>query len=219
VSLPVLYGAGYSVYTRIARLALLEKGVEFRMEETDVFAPGGPGEAHLRRHPFGRIPAFEHGAVSLYEAGAIARYVDEAFAGPALQPADTAGRAQVAQIMSLLDSYGFRPLVYGVYVEQVVKPGRGQPADMTVVRAALEQSRTCLRALAALMGDAAFLAGSRLSLADTHAAPMVAKLRWPANGAEVLAEFPALLAWWRMMNSRPAMVATRVPGEPDEAAP
>jgi len=38
---PVLYGAAYSAYTRIARLVLAEKGVAYRLEEVDVFAPGG----------------------------------------------------------------------------------------------------------------------------------------------------------------------------------
>ena len=42
----------------------------------------------FEHHPFGRIPAFEHDGFRLYETGAIARYVDEAFEGPALQPKD-----------------------------------------------------------------------------------------------------------------------------------
>ena len=85
---PVVYGADYSVYVRIVRLALEEKGVAYDLVPVDAFAEGGPGEDYLRRHPFGRIPAFEHDGFSLYETGAIARYVDEAFEGPRLQPAE-----------------------------------------------------------------------------------------------------------------------------------
>ena len=70
---PVLYGADYSVYTRIARLALAEKGVGYRFEPVDIFAPGGPPAAYRARHPFARIPAFAHGEVALYEAAAITR--------------------------------------------------------------------------------------------------------------------------------------------------
>lgn len=51
-----VYGATYSVYTRIARLALIEKGVAFDLVPVDVFGPGGPPAEHLARHPFGRIP-------------------------------------------------------------------------------------------------------------------------------------------------------------------
>jgi hypothetical protein len=55
-----LYGAEYSVYTRIARLALKEKGVDYSFEQVDIFAEGGPPEGYLKRHPFNRIPAFMH---------------------------------------------------------------------------------------------------------------------------------------------------------------
>ena len=53
---------------------------------------------------FGKIPAFEHGGFRLYEAGAINRYVDEAFPGPRLQPEHPRARARMNQIISILDS-------------------------------------------------------------------------------------------------------------------
>ena len=40
-----VYGAPYSVYVRIVRLALEEKGVAYRLEEVDIFADGGPPDA------------------------------------------------------------------------------------------------------------------------------------------------------------------------------
>jgi hypothetical protein len=50
-----LYGLERSVYTRIARLALEEKGVAYTLHETEIFGPGGvpptPGAASLRTHP------------------------------------------------------------------------------------------------------------------------------------------------------------------------
>src|ERR1700730_7833697 len=85
---PIVFGAPYSVYVRAVRLALEEKGVAYELVPLHIFAPGGPSEEHLQRHPFGKIPAFKHAGFHLYEAGAVTRYVDEAFSGPALQPAD-----------------------------------------------------------------------------------------------------------------------------------
>ena len=79
---PVLFGATYSVYTRVARLALHEKGVAHRFEEVDIFDPAGPPASYLGRQPFARIPALEHDGFTLYETVAIAQYVDEAFPGP-----------------------------------------------------------------------------------------------------------------------------------------
>ncbi|MDP9651818.1 glutathione S-transferase N-terminal domain-containing protein [Paraburkholderia caledonica] len=52
-----LYGAAWSVYVRIVRLALEEKQVKYDLVEVDVFAETGVPQEHLTRHPFGRIPA------------------------------------------------------------------------------------------------------------------------------------------------------------------
>lgn len=106
---PILYGAAYSVYVRIARMALAEKSVPYRLEQVDVFAPDGVPAWYLDKHPFGRIPAFEHGGMVLIETTAISRYIDEAFAGPALQPADAAARAHMNEAIALLaDGLGHR---------------------------------------------------------------------------------------------------------------
>jgi len=78
---PIVFGAPYSVYGRSVRLALEEKGGPYEVVPVDIFASGGPPSEHWTRHPFGKIPAFEHAGFRLYEAGAITRYVDEAFPG------------------------------------------------------------------------------------------------------------------------------------------
>jgi len=38
---PTLYGANYSVYVRIARMALEEKGVDYELVPLDIFAADG----------------------------------------------------------------------------------------------------------------------------------------------------------------------------------
>ena len=101
---PTVYGADYSVYVRAVRLALEEKGVDYRLEAVDIFADGGPPVGYEQRHPFLKIPAFEHDGFRLFEATAIMRYVDEVFDGPALMPVTAEGRARVNQISSVLDS-------------------------------------------------------------------------------------------------------------------
>ena len=104
---PIVFGAPYSVYVRAVRLALEEKGVPYELVPIDIFAPGGAPPEHQVRHPFGKIPAFEYAGFSLYEAGAITRFVDEVFPGPSLQPDDARARARMNQIISILDSYAY----------------------------------------------------------------------------------------------------------------
>ncbi|HEX4569183.1 MAG TPA: glutathione S-transferase family protein [Dongiaceae bacterium] len=211
---PILFGAAYSVYVRIARLALVEKGVAYRLVEVDIFAKAGPPADYLARHPFGRIPAFEHDGFRLYESGAITRYVDEAFPGPALQPAAPKDRARVNQAISILDSYTYRPLVWDIFVERVRAPQNGRAPDEAKIAAALPRAETCLAALEALMAEGPWLAGSALSLADLHAAPIFAYAVLAPEGRDLLARHAALQRWWERMAQRPSMAATRSPLEP-----
>jgi len=211
---PIVFGAAYSVYVRIVRLVLAEKGIGYRLVEIDIHGPEGAPPNYLARHPFGRIPAFEHDGFHLYESGAIARYVDEAFPGPALQPSDPRRRARMNQIVSLLDSYAYRTLVWDIFVERVRMPVRGQTSDEARIAAALPRAETCLAALVDLMGEGPFLAGPALTLADLHAAPMLIYLRMAEEGAALLRKAPALTAWLDGMERRASIRATRSPIEP-----
>ena len=104
---PIIHGPAYSTYTRTARLALEEKGIAYQLDEVDMLAGAAKKPDHLARQPFGRVPAFTHDDLSLYETAAIARYADEAFPGPKLQPADVKRRARMMQIISIIDSYAY----------------------------------------------------------------------------------------------------------------
>ncbi|MGE0117497.1 MAG: glutathione S-transferase family protein [Dongiaceae bacterium] len=205
---PILYGATYSVYTRIARLALEEKGVPYRLVETDVFAASGPPAEHLRRHPFGRIPVLDHGGFVLYETAAIARYVDEGFPGPPLQPDSAAARARMTQMIGILDSYGYRPMVWDVYVERISAGEEGRAPDEGRIAAGLARSATVLDELEKALEAQGFLAGEAVSLADLHAAPMMAYFRIAPEGAQALARHARLAAWWERMNGRSSLRRT-----------
>jgi glutathione S-transferase len=209
---PILFGASYSVYVRAVRLALEEKRVPYRLVEVDIFAPEGPPPDYLQRHPFKRVPAFEHEGFRLYETGAITRYVDETFPGPPLMPA--APRARANQIMGIIDNYGYVPLVREVFVERVRSKAHGRSADEAKIAAAMPLAETCLRALEELAdAEGFFLTGREVSLADLHAAPMFAYFSMANEGAELLSSQPRLHRWWQAMRVRPSMTATRSPLE------
>ena len=208
---PILFGAAYSVYVRIVRLVLQEKGVPYKLVETDVF---GDPEARARqggRHPFGKIPAFEHGCFRLYETAAISRYVDEAFPGPALQPSTPELRARMAQAISILDSYAYRTFVWDIYVERVSKPKDGRLSDEAVISAVLPKARLCLKALEALHAEPAWIAGPDLSLADLHAVPMFDYAMRAPEFRELLADCPRLMQWWIVISARRSAADTAFP--------
>jgi glutathione S-transferase len=213
---PTLYGAAYSVYVRAARLALVEKGVEYKLVEIDIF--GAVPDWYAKLHPFKRIPAFEHDGFRLYEAAAIMRYVDEAFGPsskhPALMPADPRGRARVAQIMALADSYLYRPLVWDIYVERCDAPAEGRATDEAKIAAAIPRVETCFTAIEDLMAPqdsesaGPYLLGAQLTLADLHLAPMISIGVRAAEAAALLARHRRLAAWWAQMRTHPSLAAT-----------
>lgn len=209
MSVPILYGLSRSVYTRIARLALEEKGVRYALDEVDIFGGAGVPRDHRRRHPFGRIPTLTHEVFQLYETVAITRYVDEAFAGPALQPAEPKARARMTQIMSVLDAYGYRPMIWGVFVQRVAIPRKGGAPNDAIVAESMEQVKTCLTALDALLGDSRFFAGDQLTLADLHAAPMLLYFSLTSEGGDLLKVHRRLHHWLSEITSRPSVIRTR----------
>jgi len=206
---PIVYGARYSTYTRSVLLALEEKGVAYDLHEVDVFRGGGTDPAYLARQPFGRIPAFEHDGFRLYETAAILRYVDEAFPGPALQPPDPAGRARMTQIVGILDSYAYRSMVWDIFVERSRGTSEEGTPDEAKIAAAIPKSAICLRAIAELMGEASYLAGDALTLADLHFVPIFAYLRLTPEGRSLIGAAPAISRWWDAVSSWPSVAATR----------
>lgn len=202
-----LYGYKYSVYAWIARLALREKGVGYAWREVNPFAEDVPAD-YLAKHPFKRVPALVHDGFVLYETSAIARYVDEAFEGPPLQPATPHQRARQQQIVSVVDSYAYWPLVRQVFSHGYFRQRTGREADAHEVRRGLEAAPHVIGALEKLAGEKPFLCGDALSLADVHLAPMVGYFALHADGAVLLSRHRRLAQWWAAMSERPAFQAT-----------
>jgi glutathione S-transferase len=203
-----LFGLERSVYTRIARLALKEKEVPYTLNEVEIFGPGGVPDEHFERHPFGRIPVLQHGDFSLYETSAITRYVDEAFPGPRLQPANPQLRARMNQAIGLLDAYAYRPMVWGVFVQRVRVPLNGGAPNETEIASSLRSAETCLNALETLLGSAPFLAGERVSLADLHAFPILRYFCLAPEGYSMLKPHRTVLAWYEAMLERKSVSRT-----------
>ncbi len=201
-----LHGWRYSAYTRTARLALLSKGVAHEAVEVDPFA--GPPEACLELHPFGRVPALTHGRFRLFETGAIARYVDRAFEGPPLQPASAEALARMDQVISVADSYAYRPMVRQVASHAFFRPLFGEASSREEVEAGLEASRPALAFLDGVAAEGLVLGGREIGLADLHLAPMVDYFVRAVEGEAALRDHPALQGWWDLVSGLDVMTAT-----------
>lgn len=202
-----LFGFKYSVYSWIVRLALQEKGVAYEWSEVNPFAEN-VSEEYLALQPFKRVPTMDHDGFVLYETVAITRYVDEAFEGPPLQLNEAKLRARQSQIISIVDSYGYWPLVRQVFSHGFFRPLLGEKPDMNEMENGLLASAKVLNSLDRLLADGDFLLGDQLTLADIHLFPMINYFAKAEQGRDMLLGHEELASWHELMVQRPGVVAS-----------
>jgi glutathione S-transferase len=207
---PIVYGPANSTYVWSVRLALAEKGVTHEL--IDVPFGAHREEPHLSRHPFAKVPAFEHDGFALYETQAILRYVDEGFPVSPLQPTDLHQFARMNQIMGIVDAYAWRAIGAGIVFNRIVAPRLGLPIDEEAVANAVPRARLCLSDFARMMGDQPYMAGERISLADLMVVPLLYYFARVPEGEAPLAEHPSLREWMRRIEDRQSFQVTKPPG-------
>lgn len=200
----IVHGIPGSPYVRKPLLVCEEKGAPYRLAAMSFGSGAHKQEPYLSLHPFGRLPAIEHGDFKLYECQAIARYIDRAFDGPSLTPADPRQAARMDQVLNIVDCYVMPSISSGIAFNRVVKPKFGMEPDEAAVADALPMARTCVQALEAILGEQHYLAGEAVSLADLFAISHLDFLAQTPEGADLLAGSP-LLGWIERMNERPSV--------------
>jgi glutathione S-transferase len=207
---PIVYGPAGSTYVWSVRLALAEKGAAHELVEVGFGAHRE--EPHLSRHPFGKVPAFEHDGFMLYETQAILRYIDEGFMTSPLQPTDLHQFSRMNQIMGIVDAYAHPSIGMRILFNRMLAPRLGMAPDEAAVQAALPQARLCLSEVARLMGNEPYLAGDRISLADLAVIPLFHYFNRQPEGEAAFAEYPTLKPWMRRMEERQSFQVTKPPG-------
>jgi glutathione S-transferase len=205
----VVYGIPGSPFVRAVQMGLEEKQAAYRIE---AMSPGeAKSEAYLKKHPFGRVPAFEHGDLGLYETQAILRYLDDVFPEPPFEPSDPREAARMNQVIGINDWYFFPKAAAVIVFQRIIGPTFfGTPTDEAAVTAAAPMARTCIAELDRLLGTQPFFAGDRLSIADLMLAPQLDFFAATPEGQSLLAG-TRLEAWLDRMNERPSMQATQRP--------
>ena len=202
----IVHGVPGSPYVRAAHLTLEEKGAEYELAAMTLGAL--KQQPHLSRHPFGRIPAFEHDGWMLYETQAIMRYVDAVAPGPRLQPEEPRAAARMNQLMGITDWYVMRQVSMPITRNRVVAPRFNRPVDEDAVAKAIPDARNCVAEIGRLLDGHTWMAGAALSLADLLLAPHLSMFAEAPEGAQILQEHENLRGWLKRIEARPSMQAT-----------
>jgi glutathione S-transferase len=195
-----------SAYLWTAMHVADEKGVDY---EVVPLVMGSP--EHLALHPFGKMPAFQHRDVVLYETLAIAHYIDRAFAGPPLQPTDALGQAQVLRWVSVVNSYVF-PTMNRFMKERLVRPAFGFDPDKAFLAGARDPLLLQMRLINEAVAEGGFLVGSEITLADSFLLPQLLFFTRTPEGSALLARSPAAAEWLAGMQARPSYAKSPMSG-------
>ncbi len=150
--------------------------------------------AHLARNPFGQIPTYEEGDLTLFESGAIVLHIAKRF--PGLLPADANARARAIMWMfAALDTVE-PPIVDRDVVENFEEGKSWQGERFEMVD---ERIRERLNQLSARLDDSEWLDGD-FSAGDLLMVHVLQRLQ----GSEILQEFPNLSAYVARAEARPS---------------
>lgn len=174
------------------RWALEEVGADYAVRPVD-FADLRQPE-HLARQPFGQIPTYEDGRVTLFESAAIVLHIAETFGG--LLPVEPGARARAIGWMFAAIGTVEPPIVA---CEQAGLTEHDRPWQAERLPLLIAPIRQRLLALADRLGGAQWLEGA-FGAADLV---MIGVLRRPA-AAPVIAELPILADYVARGEARPA---------------
>jgi glutathione S-transferase len=204
-----VYGIPGSPFLRTVEIVLKEKEVPYQLH---AMAPGEhKGAEYLKRHPFGRIPAFEHDGFAIYETQAIIRYLDETFIHPQFTPGNPKQRARMNQVIGIIEWYFFPKAAAPIGFNRVIGPALlGITPDENAVAEAIPMARTSIAVLDDLLDGKPYLTGENVSLADIMLGAQLDIFSFSPEGADLL-EDTRLKPWLQRMRARPSFVATEPP--------
>src|SRR3954462_6509773 len=195
-----LYHSVNSVCAQKVRVALAEKGLEYR-EHLMTLRGDQFDAAYMKLNPNAVVPTLIHDGRPVIESSVILYYIDEAFPNPPLMPKDPHQRALVRQYNKLIDEYvhnscsiltfatAFRGWFAGLSGEEIdqrlakspLKKRTEYKRDVVLhgleskfAREALEHHAKLLKLIDAAGGG--WLAGPEFSLADIAAVLYVLRL-------------------------------------------
>jgi len=229
-----LYHFWSSVCSVKVRMCLEEKGVAWESRYTDLFRFDQLQPEYLALNPDGVVPTLVHDGQPVRESSIINEYIDEAFPGPALSPADPLRRARMREFARLCDE-GLPAIAVPTMVKYILpklhnrwdeaelrkraedRPiefyrnmfrrgvaGEVSEAELAACFARLD--RILDRMEAALAAEGEWVVGS-FSLADIAVAPYLFRLS--ALGQERFwsaSQRPHIADWYARVLTRPAFV-------------
>jgi len=211
-----------------ARLALFEKGVQFTPRVLSRNQLSDPD--YLAINPKGVVPTLVHDGEVIVESSVICLYVDDAFDGPPLRPANSYDRARMYLWLKAIDEHYFKgigSLTFGLALrKRILESHPTEDAleqyfdnirideyrqrrrsivkngiDAPEVHNAIHALRRMLGDLSTSLDNSDYIAAPEYSLADACLTPLIMRLE--VLGLSAMWEGqPEIEDWWQRIKAR-----------------
>ena len=223
-------------------LTLAEKGVAFESHYIDMLNFDQHRPEYLAINPQGTIPAMTHGSRVLTESTAIMEYVDEAFPGPRLMPADARDAWRVRWWMKFMDQWlapSFSMIGWSIFIGPSVRQRDPAELEAAIERIPLPERRVAWRKaihnqfspeeiaesnrrvaiginmLEDALSKRAWLGSDHYSLADINGFNLAYALPLSQPHLSSDEKTPHIMEWLRKIYERPATKAIWAMGRTD----
>ncbi|KAK4423365.1 Glutathione S-transferase [Sesamum alatum] len=185
-------------------LCLAEKGLEYELVLVDFATGQHKKEPFISINPFGQIPGFEDGDLTLFESRAITKYISHAYAdkGTPLIAEDPKKQAIIGVWLEV-EALKFDAAGQKLSSEILIKPMLGMTTDEAAVEQFEGELVKVLDVYEARLAKSKYLAGDDYSLADLHHVPIISNL-FTTKVKAVFEERPHVSAWCADILARPA---------------
>jgi glutathione S-transferase len=210
---PEVIGSSRSTYTRVVLMVCEEKGIEYTLTETAIFAP-----ELFKVHPLGKMPALRHGDLCLFESKAIATYLDRVFEGPQMFPSEPIPASLTEQWVSFVNTAVDRTFIRTYLYEYLAARRDKRQPDRNVIEQVLPDLHRQIAILDAAVKATGFLVADRFSFADINLMPILHRLAQAPEGKDALARADHLSKYYEQHAQRSSFQRTRPPEGPPSRA-
>jgi glutathione S-transferase len=199
-----LYQTSISFNSRRVWITLLEKGLDFAIEEVQLNGQQFQPE-FLAINPFHHIPVLVDRDTKIIESLAILDYLEAQYPQPGMLPTNPADLAKV-RMVEMVTVNELTPALNPLF-PKMLGLGDGDPIQ---VANSLQKITTILRFFEGLLDDRPFFGSSTITLAEPVVSTVLANL---ALAGITLDEFPKLSSWMNRLMLRPSWLATQASAE------
>lgn len=199
----LLYEHPLSSYAQKVKIALREKGLDFRAETPAAIGTGEAGGAFAAASPRNEVPALIDGQAHIFDSTIILEYLEDKYPSPPLLPRDPAARAKARMIEEICDTL-YEAVNWGLSEIRWFKRADGEQAEKMKAVAA-RQTAELQAWLTEKLGTAPWFHGDSFGWADLSVAPYVNRSFFYGLGTP--AGSP-LARWRERLCDRPSVAAT-----------